>query len=242
MKAAVWYGYKDIRVLDMPLPELRPGSARIRVDYAGICGTDRHEYVGPNFIPVSKPHRLTGRLAPLIMGHEFAGVITDVGDGVTGWRAGDRVTANGTLCCGVCAACKSGHYNVCEKLGFIGVGEDGVFAEYVCVDARRLFKIPDNVTQRQAILAEPLACGIHATGLLGDIRGATVAVIGTGMIGLACFFAAKSAGAGQVLVAGRRETRAELVEKYGGIYCDLTADSLAAALRRWNGGELAQVV
>ena len=236
MKAAVWHGYKDVRIEDVPIPAVPEGHVKIRVAYAGICGTDRHEYVGPNFIPVTKPHRLTGRTAPLTLGHEFTGVIEEVGDGVTGWKTGDRVTANGTLCCKTCAMCKSGRYNVCEKLGFLGVGTDGAFAQFVNVDADRLFKVPENVTLRQGALAEPLACGIHATRLMGDMTGCSVVVVGPGIIGLACMLAAKFAGAGKIFVAGVGKDRKELIEKYGCAYHDVMDGDVIEAVTAWNGG------
>ncbi len=242
MKAAVWHGYKDIRISDVPLPSAGPGHVVIKVAYAGICGTDRHEYVGPNFIPTQKPHRLTGKMAPLTLGHEFAGTIAEVGDGVAGWTVGDRVTANGTLCCGECPMCRSGRYNVCEKLGFVGVGKDGAFAEYVEVEAARLFKVPDVVTLRQAPLAEPIACGIHATNLLGDMAGKDVVIVGPGIIGLGCFLAAKLAGAGRLLVAGVGEDRKTLVEHYGGVYIDVANTDLNNAVAEWSGGQMADVV
>lgn len=240
MKAAVWHGYKDVRIEDVEQPKVKPGCVKIKVDYAGICGTDRHEYVGPNFIPTQKPHRLTGRMAPLTIGHEFSGVIAELGEGVTGYKVGDRVTANGTLCCGKCPACKSGHYNICEKLGFVGVGDDGTFAEYVTFQAERLFRIPENVTQRQALLAEPLACGIHATRLVGDVAGKYVVVIGPGIIGLACFFAAKLAGAEKVLVAGLGNEREELVRRCGGEYLDTGKKPLEEYISE--SGRMADVV
>ena len=239
MKAAVWYGRKDIRILDMPRPDVPVGHVLVKVAWAGICGTDRHEYTGPNFIPVTKPHRLTGRTAPLIIGHEFAGTIAAVADDVTGWQTGERVTANGTLSCGVCAACRSGRYNICEKLGFVGVSRDGAFAEYVSIEAARLFRVPDSLSLRHAVLAEPLACGLHATGLLGDIAGKTVVVVGPGIIGLSCFFAAREAGAGKIVVAGLGSTRQEFVEKAGGgnaFYVDTAREELAAAVRARAGG------
>jgi (R,R)-butanediol dehydrogenase/meso-butanediol dehydrogenase/diacetyl reductase len=242
MKAAVWYGHKDVRVRDMPEPRAKEGFVKIKIDYAGICGTDRHEYTGPNFIPVEKPHRLTGRVAPLIIGHEFSGVIAETGPGVTGWKAGDRVTANGTICCKTCEACRSGRYNVCERLGFVGVGDDGVFAEYALFDADRLFRIPDNVSQRQALLAEPLACGIHATRLVGGVEGKRVVVVGPGIIGLSCFFAAKAAGASRVLVAGLGEERRDLVLRHGGDYVDTAKQPLAEFTRQWSGGGMGEVV
>lgn len=242
MKAAVWYGYKDLRIEEVKEPVPKAGQVKIRVDWAGICGTDRHEYEGPNFIPVEKPHRLTGRVAPLIIGHEFSGVITELGEGVTGWKVGDRVTANGSLTCGECEACKSGHYNICQRLGFVGVGDDGTFADYVLFEAAKLFAIPEGVTQRQAAVAEPLACGIHATNLLGDIAGKDVVIIGPGIIGLSAFFGAKYAGAGRILVSGIGEYRKELIESYGGTYVDVSKADLEEVVKEWSDGRLADVV
>ncbi|MDO4343250.1 MAG: alcohol dehydrogenase catalytic domain-containing protein [Eubacteriales bacterium] len=242
MKAAVWYGYKDVRIEERPEPVPGPGQVKIRVDWAGICGTDRHEYEGPNFIPVEKPHRLTGRVAPLIIGHEFSGEIVELGEGVTGWKTGDRVTANGSLNCKKCEACRSGRYNICQKLGFTGVGDDGTFAEYVLFEASKLFAIPEGVSQRQAAVAEPLACGIHATNLLGDIAGKDVVIIGPGIIGLSAFFGAKYAGAGRILVSGIGEYRRELIERYGGTYVDASRTDLEEYTAEWTKGNLADVV
>ena len=242
MRAAVWHGYKDLRIEEVPVPTPGPGKVLIKVDWAGICGTDRHEYVGPNFIPVKKPHRLTGRVAPLIIGHEFSGRIEALGEGVSGWKPGDRVTANGSLTCGKCEACRSGRYNVCQKLGFLGVGDDGAFADYVVVEAAKLFAIPDGVDQRSAAVAEPLACGIHATHLLGDIKGKDVVIIGPGIIGLSAFFGAKLAGAGRILVSGIGEYRKGLIEKNGGTYVDASAVDLEEFVAEWSDGRLADVV
>lgn len=242
MKAAVWHGYKDVRIEDVKEPVPKKGQVKIAVDWAGICGTDRHEYEGPNFIPVKKPHRLTGRVAPLIIGHEFSGRIVELGEGVEGWSVGDRVTANGSLTCGKCEACRSGRYNICQKLGFLGVGDDGAFADYVVVEAAKLFRIPEGVSQREAAVAEPLACGIHATNLLGDLQGKDVVVIGPGIIGLSAFFGAKYAGAGRILVSGIGDYRRELVERYGGTYIDASVTDLEEYVQKWSDGNLADVV
>ena len=242
MKAAVWHGYKDIRIEEVKEPSPKPGQVKIKVDWAGICGTDRHEYEGPNFIPVKKPHRLTGRVAPLTIGHEFSGEIVELGEGVEGWNVGDKVTANGSLTCGVCEACRSGRYNIGQKLGFLGVGDDGAFADYVVVEAAKLFAIPEGVSQRHAAVAEPLACGIHATNLLEDIKGKDVVVIGPGIIGLSAFFGAKYAGAGRILVSGIGDYRKELIEKYGGTYVDASKTDLESFVQQWSDGRLADVV
>ncbi|MDR0552433.1 MAG: alcohol dehydrogenase catalytic domain-containing protein [Spirochaetaceae bacterium] len=236
MRAAVWHGRRDVRIEERPIPEPKVGEVIVAVSWAGICGTDRHEYFGPVFIPVTKPHRLTGCTAPLIMGHEFSGLISAAGAGVSGWKEGARVMANGTLSCGVCKPCREGRYNICDKLGFLGVSCDGAFAEYVAVSAERLFEIPPLVSLRHAPLAEPLACGIHAVKLLGDIRGKCAVIIGPGIIGLSCFFAALEAGAKAALVLGVGTERKALVEKSGGFYADITKqDPLEAALALLGG-------
>ena len=242
MKAAVFYGHKDIRIENRPVPVPKANQVLIRVNWAGICGTDRHEYEGPNFIPVTKPHRLTGKIAPLIIGHEFSGVIEKLGNKVQGWEIGERVTANGSLTCGECEACRSGRYNICKRLGFLGVSDDGAFAEYIVVEAAKLFRIPNNVSQRDATVAEPLACGIHATKLLGDISGKNVLIIGPGIIGLSAFFATKYAGAGEILVAGVGDYRRKLVEAYGGKYVDVSSENLENYVEDWSSGNLADIV
>lgn len=242
MKAAVWHGYKDVRIQDMPIPVPGPEQILIRVDYAGICGTDRHEYVGPNFIPTVKPHRLTGRIAPLIIGHEFSGRVAALGTNVSAYALGEAVTANGSLTCGACEMCRNGRYNICRKLGFVGVGDDGCFAEYLTVDADKVFRIPEGVSQRQAVLAEPLACGIHATRLAGDLAGKLAVVVGAGIIGIGAFYGAKLAGARQVLVVGRSEEKRALIQRNGGLYLNAAQSDLNSFVEEWSGGALADVV
>jgi (R,R)-butanediol dehydrogenase/meso-butanediol dehydrogenase/diacetyl reductase len=202
MKAARYYGYKDIRVEDIPVPAIPKGYVQVRVAWAGICGTDRHEYTGPVWIPIEKPHRITGQMAPITLGHELSGVIVGLGENVTGWNVGDRVTASGNIYCGECDLCKSGRVNLCENLAFNGIGCDGAFAEYVNLPAYQLFSVPDNVTLEQAVLAEPLACGWHATQMMGDMQGKNVAVVGPGIIGISCVIAAHAAGAKEIMVSG----------------------------------------
>jgi len=242
MKAAVWYGYKDIRVMDVPEPHVHPDHVKVQVAYAGICGTDRHEYVGPNFIPAKKPHRLTGKMAPLIMGHEFSGVITDVGEGVAGWKAGDRVIASGSLICGKCRWCREGRFNICTSLGFNGISRDGGFAEYTVIPQYQLFKIPDNVTLKEAVLAEPLSCGFHAAKLIGDLRGQKVIVVGAGIIGISCLLAAKFAGADKILVIGRGNTKEELIRRLGSDYVATKLVDAVEYTKKWSEGQMADVV
>lgn len=221
MKAARYYGYEDIRVEEVPVPEVPHGYVRVRVAWAGICGTDRHEYTGPVWVPVDKPHPITGQKAPITLGHEFSGVIVAVGEGVEDWQIGDRVTASGNIVCHECDFCRDGRVNLCENLAFNGIGCDGAFAEYMVLPAYQLYKVPTNVTLEQAVLAEPLACGWHATGKIGDLTGKNVAVVGPGIIGLSCVYAAKAAGAEEIMVVGLGRQNEELSKLVGAtLYVD----------------------
>jgi (R,R)-butanediol dehydrogenase / meso-butanediol dehydrogenase / diacetyl reductase len=202
MKAARFHGRGDIRVDDVPDPQVGPGQVEVSVDWCGICGTDLHEFLeGPIFIPDrGAPHPITGAELPVVMGHEFAGVVSAVGPGVTGVREGDRVAVEPYYVCGECVACASGRYNICRKLGFVGLsGPDGGFAERCVVDARWVHPLGDIPTDIGA-LVEPLAVGYHAVRLSGLRPGGTAAVFGAGPIGLVTTAALKAGGAGKVVV------------------------------------------
>jgi (R,R)-butanediol dehydrogenase / meso-butanediol dehydrogenase / diacetyl reductase len=213
MKAARFHGRGDIRVDDVPDPQVGPGQVEVSVDWCGICGTDLHEFLeGPIFIPQKgAPHPITGAELPVVMGHEFAGVVSAVGSGVTGHREGDRVAVEPYYVCGECVACTAGRYNICRKLGFVGLsGQDGGFAERCVVDARWVHPLGDLPTDIGA-LVEPLAVGYHAVRLSGVAPGGTAAVFGAGPIGLVTTAALKAAGAGRVIVvepAGVRKAKA----------------------------------
>ncbi len=217
MKAAVWYGQKDVRVTDVPEPPSPPpGWVKVKVHWCGICGSDLHEYVaGPIFIPVDAPHPLTGAQAPIILGHEFSGEIVEVGEGVTGWSVGDRVAPDACQRCGECYLCKRNMYNICDVLAFTGLMADGAFAEYVNVPANTLFRIPDNVTMEAAALIEPLAVGAHAVRLASLDPGDTVVIFGAGPIGLATLQSAVAGGAGRVYVVEVAEGRKKLALQNG---------------------------
>jgi (R,R)-butanediol dehydrogenase/meso-butanediol dehydrogenase/diacetyl reductase len=202
MKAARFHGPGDIRIDDIPEPRVGPGQVKIDVDWCGICGTDLHEYLeGPIFIPPKgSPHPLTGEEMPVVMGHEFAGVVSAVGSGVTNVREGDRVAVEPYDVCGECSACRIGRYNICRKLGFVGLdGQQGGFAEQCVVDARWAHPLGDIPTDLGA-LVEPLAVGYHAVRLSGIKPGDTAAVFGAGPIGLVTTAALKAAGAATVVV------------------------------------------
>ena len=168
MKAAVYYGPNKVEVADVPEPEPTAGTVKVKVGFNGICGTDLHEYyAGPIFVP-SEPHPLTGQALPLTIGHEFSGVITDVGPGVTGYSAGDRVAIEPVYRCGECAPCRAGNYNICQRIGFHGLMSDGGMAEYTVVPTNMLHRLPDNVSLELGALVEPMSVAYHAA-TLGEV-------------------------------------------------------------------------
>jgi len=216
MKAAVWYGKKDVRVMNVPEPSNpKEGWVKIKVQWCGICGSDLHEYLsGPIFIPVNTPHPLSGRQAPIILGHEFSGDIVDIGPGVNNIKIGDRVVSDACQVCWECDRCKEGKYNLCSKLAFTGLMTDGAFAEYVNVPAYTIYKIPKNMSYEVGALIEPLAVGVHAVS--NNMKeGNTVVVVGAGTIGLMTLMAAKAAGARKIYTIEKARARKEFAIKCG---------------------------
>ena len=192
MKVAKGPGHFEVR--DIPVPEVRkPDDVLIRVRYAGICGTDVHIY-----------HDAFQNYPPVVLGHEFSGVVEAVGDGVTGFKPGDRVVAEPhTRFCGKCDVCRAGKIQLCRQKRSPGWGIDGAFADYLVMPELFLHRIPDGVSDRIAALAEPLAIVTHEVLERGIVEPQdTVAVIGAGPIGLLAAVAAKAGGAGRTIVIG----------------------------------------
>jgi (R,R)-butanediol dehydrogenase / meso-butanediol dehydrogenase / diacetyl reductase len=240
MRAARFHGPGDIRIDEVPDPTVGPGQVEVAVDWCGICGTDLHEYLeGPIFIPPKgEPHPLTGVEMPVVMGHEFAGVVAAVGAGVTGVSEGDRVAVEPYWVCGECVACRSGRYNVCRSLGFVGLaGDRGGFAERCVVDRRWVHPLGDLPTDLGA-LVEPLAVGYHAVRLSGIREGGTAVVYGAGPIGLVTTAALKAAGAGRVIVVEPATARKAKAGPAGAdvVIDPITDDAPAAVLDLTGGG------
>ncbi len=239
MKAALWYAKQDVRIEEIPEPKPGPGEVKIRVKWCGICGSDLHEYEdGPFSIPVDTPHPLTGKKAPIVLGHEFSGDIVEVGEGVTGWNVGDRVTAEATVACLECRYCKQGHYSYCDRLGIFGVhGSGGAMAEYVVAGAPFLHKIPGNLDYEKASLVEPIAVGFHSLGAGNFRAGMTAVVLGAGPIGLGVIESLRAAGAHKIIAVVRKSVRQEYALRSGAdVLLDPYEVDAPAEIRKITGG------
>ncbi|MBN1674791.1 MAG: zinc-binding dehydrogenase [Kiritimatiellae bacterium] len=236
MKAVVKQslGEGHIALCDVPEPAPARGEVKIRVEAAGICGSDLHILHGDIRIPMRPP---------FVIGHEFSGVVAEVGESVEHWRNGDRVTAeNSRYVCGHCRYCRTGSYNLCSERLATGYAFDGAFAGYCVVPQERVHRLPDNVDFLTGALSDPSACAFHAVQELTGIDAAdNVLITGPGPMGLFCLQYAKANGA-QVIVSGtaRDARRLELARKLG---ADLTVDVDAEELEQrigdyLNGGEV----
>lgn len=233
MKAVVWYGRGDVRVGDVPVPRPRCGEVLIEVGACGICRTDVDEYLyGPIFIPVGTPNALTGRAAPIVLGHEFAGEVVALGPGVKSLRIGDRVGAEVLIACGECYWCRRHSPNLCEKLAALGLSGDGGLAEYCCVPEEMCVVLPAGLTLEEAAFAEPLAVAVRAIRRSRLGFGEHVAVVGAGSIGLLAIQVARAAGAAQVIAVDPVQWKRELALKLGAhAVLDPQAAGFSASLR-----------
>ncbi|HEX9767201.1 MAG TPA: alcohol dehydrogenase catalytic domain-containing protein [Nitriliruptorales bacterium] len=215
MLAARWHGQRDIRVEDVPDPgEPGPGQVRVRIEACGICGTDIEEYThGPNIIPTS-PHPLTGTQAPIVLGHEPAGRIESVGDGVD-LAPGTLVAIEGNLFCGECWHCARGEYTLCPKQAALGLMLDGGLAEFVVAPAYMCIPFDSDIPAEHAALAEPLSVAVRAVGRGGIGPGTTVGIVGCGTIGLLLIQAARIAGASRVVAIDKLESRLQIAVRLG---------------------------
>ncbi|MGE4282088.1 MAG: zinc-binding dehydrogenase [Clostridia bacterium] len=197
MKALVKYakGNGNMEIREVPEPNPGPGQVKIEVKAAGICGSDLHIYHDDIAgIPINPP---------VVTGHEFCGVVVEVGEGVTQWKPGDRVTSETAYSfCGTCHYCITGYYNLCNDRRTLGYWYNGAFAKYTMVPQERVHILPDSIDFVSGALLEPLACITHAVLELTSITvGNVVLVGGPGAIGLATMQVAKAQGA-TVIVSG----------------------------------------
>ena len=210
MKALVLEEYNRLVYQDVPEPTIGPNDVLIAVKACGICGSDIHGMDGS-----------TGRrIPPLIMGHEAAGVIVDVGAAVRGWKPGDRVTFDSTIYCGECFFCRRGQINLCDNRQVLGVScgdyrRHGAFAEYVVVPERIIAPLPENLSFEEAAMIEPASVAVHAVDLTPVRLGDTAVVVGTGMIGLLVVQALRLAGCGRIIAVDVDAARLRMAADFG---------------------------
>ncbi|MFA6244428.1 MAG: NAD(P)-dependent alcohol dehydrogenase [Candidatus Hydrogenedentales bacterium] len=209
MKAVKWFASRDMRMVDMPKPSPRPHEALIRIESTGVCGSDMHYYVDGH---IGK----TVITEPIVLGHEYAGIVEDVGKDADRSLIGKRVAVEPGIPCFHCESCLTGHYNVCPKLQFPGgPPNDGALCEYICVHAAFCFPVPDNISAAEAAMIEPLAVALHTIELARLVPGETVAILGLGPIGLLTAQVARLAGAGRVIGCDPIDYRVAAAARHG---------------------------
>jgi len=211
MKAVQYHRPGEIRMEELDVPKIDSEELLVKVEVVLTCGTDLKMY--------RKGHRLAR--PPMTMGHEFAGVVAEVGSRVAAFKEGMRVAAANSAPCNVCFFCKRGKPNLCEHLeeDMIGFSTDGAYAEYVRVPGKivrqNVHQIPDQVSFKEAALLEPLACVVHGNDLADVGLGDRVVIIGAGPIGLLHLQLAKRRGAGKVIVIDVSDAKLEIAHKLG---------------------------
>ena len=238
MKALVLEDYRRFAVKEVSMPVLEADEVLVRVRACGICGSDVHGMDGSS----------GRRIPPLIMGHEAAGEIAEIGTGVSGWTAGDRVTFDSTVYCGQCWHCRRGEINLCDERRVLGVScaqymRQGAFAEFVAVPERILHRLPEALGFEQAAMVEAVSVALHAVERTPRTPDAAVAVVGVGMIGLLVVQVLKVAGCGQIIAIDLDDDRLEVARRFGATAA-IKADStdVAESVRRLTHGRGADAV
>jgi L-idonate 5-dehydrogenase len=234
MTAAVWHGARDLRCLAYPRPEPGPGMVLIRNRRVGICGSDLH-YHEHGYCAAFVPDR------PFVLGHELAGEVAALGEGVTGVRPGERVTVNPARSCRECEDCRGGRPNLCRRTIMLGSAStrpptDGAMAEFVCVRADQCHALPAALDDGLGALIEPLAVALHAIRRAGGVAGRRTLIVGGGTIGLLVALTARAYGAPVVVVTdvvAARRTRAR--ERGADAALDPRAPDLAEQARTLAG-------
>ena len=236
MRVAKWYNNKNVRVEEMPTPKIGPGELLVRVEASGICGSDVMEW-----------YRLDR--APLVLGHEIGGQVAAVGEGVTRYKVGDRVSAAHHVPCNTCHYCLTGNHTVCETLRKTNF-DPGGFTEYLRLPAinvdRGVFLLPDEISYEEATFIEPLACVLRgqkraSRSELGQM-GKSVLVIGCGVAGLLHIMLAHTLGASRVIATDINDYRLKAAQQFGAGVTLHAGEDLPVRLRQVNDGRLANLV
>lgn len=207
MTALVYMGPNKMEIQTISKSPPKEQEVQIQVEKVGICGSEVSGYLGKNEL----------RKPPLVMGHEFAGVVSEVGHEVKRLKAGDRVTVNPLVSCGSCQKCKSGYAQLCESRQLIGAARPGAFAEYVNVPEENVYILPETMTMEEGAMIEPLACAVHAARIVQLNAVDRLLIIGAGPIGLFVLRVAQILGLKDIVVQDINTERLESVKELGGI-------------------------
>ncbi len=232
MKCAMYYNNRDVRLEEIPIPEIGPDELLVQMHACGLCGSDVLEW-----------YRV--KKAPLVLGHEMSGEIAAVGKNVTQYSVGDRVFVSHHVPCNTCHYCLNGHHTVCDTLRATNF-DPGGFAEFIRVPRinidRGVFRLPDELSYEQATFIEPLACVLRGQRIAKLQATQTVFVIGGGTAGLLHLKAARALGASSVVVTDVHEKRLAFAERFGAKAAFLAADFTPDHLRDVYQGRLADLV
>jgi L-iditol 2-dehydrogenase len=237
-------GFGNLELRDIPEPTVQRNEVIVKIRATGICGSDLHHY---RFGTSSNPASIHNIKIPVVLGHEFAGDIVEVGSDVSTWKIGDRIVSEThARYCGTCRQCRTGNYHLCvDRKGF-GSSVDGSFTELLAVPARLLHLLPDNLSYPEATILQPAADIVHAIWTNSSLStGDTVVVVGPGPMGLLAVQLSKLAGAGQVLVAGLTADagRLKMATALGAdLVVNLDEQDLSAVVREHSCGRGADAV
>jgi L-iditol 2-dehydrogenase len=232
VRVAMYYNNRDVRLEEMPTPQIGPGELLVKVMASGICGSDVMEW-----------YRI--KKAPLVLGHEIAGEIVEVGEDVERYKVGDRVFVSHHIPCNTCRYCLNGQHTVCETLHTTNY-DPGGFAEYLRVPRlnvdRGVFLLPDEVSYEEGAFVEPLACVVRGQRVARLQPGQTVLVLGSGISGLLHIALARALGAGRIVATDVNEYRLQAAQRFGADVVIHAQEDVPAHLRQANEDRLADLV
>ena len=236
-RAAFMTGIRKLEFRDVPVPAPKAGEVLVKVEYVGICGSDVHYF----------EHGRIGDFVvegDFILGHECAGTVVELGEGVTTHKVGDRVALEPGATCGKCEFCKTGRYNLCPDVRFLATPPyHGCFENYIAFPAELAFHLPDSIPAKEGALIEPLSVGLEAADVANVKLGDSVVILGSGCIGLMALLACKARGAADVIVVDVIGKRLEKAKELGATAVINAAETdTAAEVMRLTGGAGAEIV